>query len=450
MSFSADYSFSSPSFSSGGLGLSLGSGGLGLTAPAFSDDYSPGAVDYSLSTGNDGLGLQAPGGFGGGLGNALNSTYGGSVFPDYSLGSQFSLAQLGQPSFGLQAGGSQGLQAQPSPTSGGYALTAGTPGLGLAGTDPNFDPNRKAKDAVQQFLGLVPGGNLLNLGISALRGNNVLSGVMGAVGGLPGHLLGELFNAMNSSNPMQALGGSAARTGAGMIGGQLGGSAGSAALGALVGNAMAQGNRQSAMEGPFGSGSPLDSPGGMGGQPSNGQGGGGSDFGWNWGTAEKLLQFGSGLYGMKLAGDQRKAATQVMQRSDPWGTSGGRGIADAQLRELMTNPSAMANDPAYKARIQGAQRATAQYGQDSGAMSIAGANAATDWYNSRLQQLGALAGAGTTPGNNSAAGLAGLNQANELTGSSLASLGYGVGSQQAQQQQQLMALLLAQAQQGGR
>ena len=81
-------------------------------------------------------------------------------------------------------------------------------------------------------------------------------------------------------------------------------------------------------------------------------------------------------------------------------------------------------------------------------MAVAGANAATDWYNSRLQQLGALAGAGTTPGNNSAAGLQGIAQANELAGSSLASLGYGVGSQQAQQQQALMSLLLAQ--QGGR
>lgn len=440
-----DFSFSGGG--SGGLGLNAGSGGLGLQAPAINDIYSPGTVDYSLSSAGTAPGLYAPSTWLGNLGSGVNSTYGGSFTPDYSLGSQFSLAQLGQPNYGLQAGGYEGLQAQASPASAGYALTAGTPGLGLAGTDPNFDPNRKGKDMLQRLLGLVPGGNLLNLGISALRGNNVLSGVLGTVGGLPGHMIGELFNAMNSRNPMQALGGSAARTGAGMIGGQLGGSAGSAALGALAGSALAQNDRQSFAEGPFGSGSPLDSPGGVAAQPGDGQGGD-SGFGWNWGTAEKLLQLGSGIYGMKLAGDQRKAAMQAMERSDPWGTSGGRGIADAQLRELMTNPAAMENDPAFKARIRGAQRATAQYGQDSGAMAVAGANAATDWYNSRLQQLGALAGAGTTPGNNSAAGLAGINQANELAGSSLASLGYGVSSQQAQQQQALMALLLAQA--GGR
>lgn len=440
-----DFSFSGGS--SGGLGLSAGSGGLGLKAPEINDTYSPGAVDYSLGSGGTTPGLQAPGSWGGNLGFDLNSSYGGGFTPDYALGSQFNLAQLGQPNLGLQSSGYEGLQAQASPASAGYALNAPTPGLGLAGTDPNFDPNRKGKDLLQMLLGVVPGGNLLNLGISALRGNNVLSGVLGAVGGLPGHMIGELFNAMNSRNPMQALGGSAARTGAGMLGSQLGGSAGGAALSSLVGNAMAQNDRNSFAGGPFGSGSPLDSPGGVAAQPGDAQGGD-SGFGWNWGTAEKLLQLGSGIYGMKLAGDQRKAAEQAMQRSDPWGTSGGRGIADAQLRELMTNPAAMENDPAFKARIRGAQRATAQYGQDSGAMSVAGANAATDWYNSRLQQLGALAGAGTTPGNNSAAGLQGIAQANELAGSSLASLGYGVSSQQTQQQQALMSLLLAQ--QGGR
>ena len=84
--------------------------------------------------------------------------------------------------------------------------------------------------------------------------------------------------------------------------------------------------------------------------------------------------------------------------ADPWGNSGGRALADAQLQELIRNPNAaMSNDPAYASRIQGAQRAAARYGQDSGAMAVAGANASSSWYNERLAQLQGLAGAGFNP-----------------------------------------------------
>lgn len=156
-------------------------------------------------------------------------------------------------------------------------------------------------------------------------------------------------------------------------------------------------------------------------------GGGVSDtFGWlpsartmadvsKWANpAMSLISGGMGIY-------QQNNLRSKAAAMDPWGQSGGRGLADQQLQAFMKDPSqAAATDPAYKLRMQGAQRANAQYGQDSGAMSVAGANASTDWYNQRLAQLGGLAGA---PGN-PAAPMAGYTAANDLLGKSLGSIGY--------------------------
>ena len=84
----------------------------------------------------------------------------------------------------------------------------------------------------------------------------------------------------------------------------------------------------------------------------------------------------SGITGLQRAAQMRKMAALAARRSDPWGQSGGRALADTQLQELMRDPSRVAaSDPAFKLRVMGAQRANAQFGQDSGAMSVAGANA---------------------------------------------------------------------------
>lgn len=154
--------------------------------------------------------------------------------------------------------------------------------------------------------------------------------------------------------------------------------------------------------------------------------------GFSWGDVKGALQFaspiasiGSGLYGMTQADALRKQAMLAGQRGDPWGSSGGRGLADQQLQQLMRDPSGTSvNDPAYKLRMQGAQRATATTGQNSGAMAVAGANASSDWFNQRLAQLGGLAGAGAAPGGGSVE-LQGTMGANDLTSKSLASIGYG-------------------------
>jgi hypothetical protein len=218
------------------------------------------------------------------------------------------------------------------------------------------------------------------------------------------------------------------------------------------------------------------------------------------------MSIGSGLYGMDQAKDLSgsaegdvnaalgnlnglsinpeaggAASTAAINAADPWSASGGRALADEQLQALMRDPSqAAANDPAYKLRIQGAQRAMGAYGQDSGAMSVAGAGASTTWLDQRLASLAGLENLGNPVGAQqvgieqgqlnlagqkaqadlglSKAGLgmdaAKLNLAarmggNSLAGQSLASLGYGVtsatggttfNSQQIAQLQQLLKM----------
>ena len=145
--------------------------------------------------------------------------------------------------------------------------------------------------------------------------------------------------------------------------------------------------------------------------------------------AGPALSIGSGLYGMSAADTLRKQALLSQNKSTPWQASGGMGLADQQLQQLMQNPGQVAaQDPSYALRMQGAQRATAQYGQDSGAMSVAGANASTDWYNQRLQALGGLAGANVNPALGQQVGLQGTEAANKLMSSGLGSIGYGVTS----------------------
>lgn len=173
-----------------------------------------------------------------------------------------------------------------------------------------------------------------------------------------------------------------------------------------------------------------------------------------WGAFQKYgqpaMSAHSALTGLQRAEEMRRMAKMAQKNADPWGASGGRSLADRQLQELLSDPSKVAtNDPAFKLRVMGAQRANAQYGQDSGQMSIAGANASTDWYNARLAQLAGLSGAGVNPGQSSQLALGGLGSAAELESSALASLGYagaGLGGTKGGltpgQQQRLIELAL--------
>ncbi len=143
-------------------------------------------------------------------------------------------------------------------------------------------------------------------------------------------------------------------------------------------------------------------------------------------TPKNLMSIGSGLYGLYQSGQVANQNKQLVASANPWGTSGGFALAGQQLQDLMNNPTQVAaNDPAYKLRIQGAQRATAGYGQDSGAASVAGANASTDWFNTRLQALGSLAGTQFSPATASQLGMQGSQNVNTMQSQSLASIGYG-------------------------
>ena len=165
--------------------------------------------------------------------------------------------------------------------------------------------------------------------------------------------------------------------------------------------------------------------------------------GFDWGSVKSAASLASngmsiysGLKGMDQAEQMRKLAAANAAKADSWGTSGGRALSDQQLQAFLKDPSqAAAQDPAYALRIQGAQRANAIHGADSGAMSVAGANASTGWYDQRLQQLSGLAGASGTGSAGAQIGIQGQEYANSLESKGLASLGYGVTRMGASQNQ---------------
>jgi hypothetical protein len=133
----------------------------------------------------------------------------------------------------------------------------------------------------------------------------------------------------------------------------------------------------------------------------------------------------SGINGLMNAEEQKKRAAMASMLADPYGASGGRAQAQGQLSNLMNDPSQVAaNDPAYKLRIQAAQRAMATHGQGSGAMGVAAANASTDWYNARLAQLGPLAGAQFSPAQAQQIAMQGYQGASNTTSQALGSLGF--------------------------
>lgn len=140
------------------------------------------------------------------------------------------------------------------------------------------------------------------------------------------------------------------------------------------------------------------------------------------------MSIGSGIYGMSQADQLRKRSEEAARTANPWGTSGGQSVAIQQLMALMQNPGSLMSDPGYKARMMGVERQNAKYGAGSGNMAVAAANASGDYYGQRLMQLGQLAGAPGNPGGAAQIGLGGYQAANQLTGQSLASIGYGVNS----------------------
>lgn len=137
-----------------------------------------------------------------------------------------------------------------------------------------------------------------------------------------------------------------------------------------------------------------------------------------------LLNVGTSVYGMTQAQALQQQALQAQQQANLWGSSGGQALGASQLQNLMSDPGQVAaNDPAYRLRMQAAQRAMAGYGQNSGAMAVAGANASTDWYNARMQQLAGVAGVNNSPAAAAQVGIQGVQAGNQLMNQSLKGLG---------------------------
>jgi hypothetical protein len=137
----------------------------------------------------------------------------------------------------------------------------------------------------------------------------------------------------------------------------------------------------------------------------------------------------SGVKGLLDAQAMKKQAAAAIAGSDPFGASGNRAAANAQLSNLLADPvGAAQNDPAYKLRIQAAMRAAAPMGQKSGAMAIGAANASSNWYDQRLAQLGGLGGAGFNPATGYQTALTGSQAANNLSSQALGSIGFGLNA----------------------
>ena len=115
--------------------------------------------------------------------------------------------------------------------------------------------------------------------------------------------------------------------------------------------------------------------------------------------------------------------SKVMQ---PWDENGGRAMAGEQLKALLSDPAGVAaNDPAYKLRMQAASRAMGIYGQDSGAMGVAAADASSTWYDQRLAQLSGISGASAAPGAGGQLGYQTLTGAANIAGMGQASGAFG-------------------------
>ena len=146
----------------------------------------------------------------------------------------------------------------------------------------------------------------------------------------------------------------------------------------------------------------------------------------NLGAVGQMASIGSGLYGMSKADQMRQMALDQSRRADPWGQSGGRSQAGAQLQNLLSNPNSITSMPGYEAGLTAVQRKMASQGyQNSGNMMAALQDYGGNFYNNAVTQLGGLAGAGYNPAGAGQLAIQGTSSANDLAGRSMASIGYG-------------------------
>jgi len=116
------------------------------------------------------------------------------------------------------------------------------------------------------------------------------------------------------------------------------------------------------------------------------------------------------IYATKQAKKQQTEAIQASEKAqaaaDPYAQY--RGSAATQLNNLMQNPSNIVDLPAYKARLQAAQRTAAANGfTGSGNALVAAADAGGSAYQQEFENLAMLSGANGGLGNAASAYSAG-------------------------------------------
>jgi len=131
-----------------------------------------------------------------------------------------------------------------------------------------------------------------------------------------------------------------------------------------------------------------------------------------------LMDVASGLYGLS----QSRGLSKEASRADPM--SAYRSQYAQQLSQLAANPNQITTMPSYQAGQQAIERRLASQGYlGSGNMMQAMGKYGGDFFNQEIARLSALA----TPSPGAIeARVAGKKAATDLTGRSLASLGYGV------------------------
>lgn len=149
----------------------------------------------------------------------------------------------------------------------------------------------------------------------------------------------------------------------------------------------------------------------------------------------------SGISGLAQRGKLADLTSRLASQANPYEASGTGAAARGQLQNLLSNPSSVAStDPAYKLAIQAAMRSAAPYGQASGRMATAAADASNNWYNQRLNTLAPLTGAQFNPAAAGSLQLQGAGMSSDLLSRSLASLAFG-GSQLAGSGNDMASLL---------
>lgn len=160
---------------------------------------------------------------------------------------------------------------------------------------------------------------------------------------------------------------------------------------------------------------------------------------WDWvnqpGNLQTLIGaaggIGSGIAGMNQARNLQEMARNAGAAADPFGSQ--RGQYQQQLAQLMSNPNALYEEPAFKAIMQQGTEAVRRQasaggfnlsGNETLALEEYGQGAAAKYANDRISQLSLLAGAGITP--NYGPSLSGYGAGSELMSQSLGSIGYGL------------------------